>query len=59
MQPKFFQDAILDYLHNFEDVFSKTFFDSLLECKKWGHAIDLVPDTEPSKYKVYLLVPKE
>ena len=34
MQPKSFQDAVPDYLHDFEDVFSKTSFDSLPECKQ-------------------------
>ena len=59
VQLKSFQDAMPDYLHDFEDVFFKTFFDSLPECKQWNHAIELVLDIEPSNYKVYLLVPKE
>ncbi|KNZ80004.1 hypothetical protein J132_08234 [Termitomyces sp. J132] len=31
----------------------------LLECKKWDHAIELLPDSMPSSYKVYLLAPRE
>ena len=42
-----------------KDVFSKTSFDSLPERKQWDHAIELVPDAEPSNCKVYPLVPKE
>ena len=48
-----------DYLHDFEDMFSKTSFDSLPEHKQWDHAIELVPDAEPLNCKVYLLMLKE
>ncbi|KNZ72268.1 hypothetical protein J132_04061, partial [Termitomyces sp. J132] len=47
------------YLHAFEDVFSKAFFNSLLECKRWNHTIELLPDSTPSSCKVYPLVPQE
>ena len=59
MQPKSFQDAIPNYLHDFKDIFSTTSFDSLPEHKQWDHAIELVPDVEPSNCKVYPLAPKE
>ena len=59
MQPKSFQDAVLDYLYDFKDVFSKTSFDSLPKYKQWDHTIALVPDIEPLNCKVYLLVPKK
>ena len=48
-----------DYLYNFEDIFSKTSFDSLLEHKQWDHTIELVPDAEPLNCKVYPLTSKE
>ncbi|KNZ76714.1 hypothetical protein J132_08783, partial [Termitomyces sp. J132] len=47
------------YLHVFEDVFSKALFDSLLEHKRWDHAIELLPDSISSSCKVYLLAPRE
>ncbi|KNZ71336.1 hypothetical protein J132_00020, partial [Termitomyces sp. J132] len=54
-----FQDMVLPYLHAFEDVFSKATFDSLLKCKRWDHAIELLPDSTPSSYKVYPLALRE
>ncbi|KNZ77824.1 hypothetical protein J132_03333 [Termitomyces sp. J132] len=30
----------------------------LLGYKKWDHAIELLPDSMPSSYKVYLLAPR-
>ncbi|KAG5732029.1 hypothetical protein E4T56_gene18258 [Termitomyces sp. T112] len=54
-----FQDIIPPYIHVFEDVFSKALFDLLLESKQWDHAIELLPNSTPSSYKVYLLAPKE
>ncbi|KNZ76292.1 hypothetical protein J132_10751 [Termitomyces sp. J132] len=47
------------YLHAFEDVFSKASFDSLLEHKRWDHAIELLPDSTLSSCKVYPLMPRE
>ncbi|KAG5732785.1 hypothetical protein E4T56_gene2807 [Termitomyces sp. T112] len=44
---------------DFEDIFSKASFDSLPEHKQWDHAIELIPNAEPSSCKVYLLVPLE
>ncbi|KNZ76232.1 hypothetical protein J132_11102 [Termitomyces sp. J132] len=58
-QPKPFCSTVSNHLHDFEDVFSKTSFDSLLECKQWNHAIELIPDAEPSSCKVYPLAPHE
>src|SRR5882672_1623324 len=43
----------------FKDVFSKKSFDELLDCKKWDHAIELVPDTQMFSTKVYPLEPVE
>ncbi|KAG5731808.1 hypothetical protein E4T56_gene1532 [Termitomyces sp. T112] len=57
--PQEFQDMVPPYLLAFEDVFSKALFDSLLECKRWDHAIELLPDSTPSSCKVYPLMPRE
>ncbi|KNZ76400.1 hypothetical protein J132_10510, partial [Termitomyces sp. J132] len=46
---------VLQYLHDFEDIFSKASFDSLLEHKQWDYAIELIPDAKPSSCKVYPL----
>ncbi|KNZ74467.1 hypothetical protein J132_06846, partial [Termitomyces sp. J132] len=53
------QDVVPLYLHAFEDMFSKASFDSLPECKRWDHAIKLLPDSAPSSCKVYPLMPRE
>ncbi|GLB44698.1 putative retrotransposable element tf2 155 kda protein type 1-like [Lyophyllum shimeji] len=57
--PKDFRDAVPDYLHDFEDVFSKAAFDELPERKQWDHAIELEPGSTPSSCKVYPLAPNE
>ena len=51
--------TILDYLKEFECVFSKESFDSLPEPKQWAHAIKLIPDQKTSTCKVYLLAPSQ
>ncbi|KAG5729518.1 hypothetical protein E4T56_gene4624 [Termitomyces sp. T112] len=53
------KQVVPPYLHAFEDVLSKASFDSLLECKKWDHAIKLLPNSAPSSCKVYPLVLRE
>ncbi|KAG5730789.1 hypothetical protein E4T56_gene3463 [Termitomyces sp. T112] len=58
-QLKPFCSTVPNHLHDFEDVFSKASFDSLLECKQWDHAIELIPVVEPSSCKVYPLMPYE
>ena len=50
---------ILDYLREFEDVFSKKSFDALLKQEVWDHAIELEPGSKPYNCKVYPLSPKE
>ncbi|KNZ75269.1 hypothetical protein J132_03689 [Termitomyces sp. J132] len=47
------------YFHVFEDVFSKALFDSLPECKRWDHTIELLPDSTPSSCRVYPLMPRK
>jgi hypothetical protein len=54
-EKKDFRDAVPDYLHNFEDVFSKESFDALPGRKQWDHAIELVPDAEMANCKIYPL----
>jgi hypothetical protein len=55
LETKSFQDLALDYLHDIEDVFSKTSFDELLARKPWDHAIELIPDAQNKSCKVYPL----
>ena len=50
---------ILEYLQEFEDVFSKETFDTLPPQKSWDHAIELEPGSKPTNCKVYPLPPKE
>ena len=40
-------------------MFSKESFDALPDSRPWDHAIELVPEKEPSGCKVYPLAPKE
>ena len=47
------------YLCDFEDVYAKEFFDSLLERRTWDHVIELEPTMKPSVCKVYPLSPSE
>ncbi|KAG5716866.1 hypothetical protein E4T56_gene3379 [Termitomyces sp. T112] len=58
-QLKPFPSTVPNHLHDFEDVFSKASFDSLLEHKQWDHAIELIPDAEPSSCNIYPLAPHE
>jgi hypothetical protein len=57
--PKTFHESVPTHLHNFEDLFSKSLFDHLLNHKIWDHAIELVPDSKASNCKVYSLAPNE
>jgi hypothetical protein len=54
-QKKDFHDAVLNYLHNFEDVFAEESFNTLLTCKIWDHTIELMKDANISNCKVYLM----
>ena len=51
--------SILEYLKEFDSVFSKESFDALPESKKWAHAVELIPGEKASNYKVYPLAPME
>jgi hypothetical protein len=50
---KGFEDIVLMSLHTYADVFSETAFDSLPECRKWDHAIELEHEPSPGFRKVY------
>ena len=47
------------YVAEFQSVFAKKDFDILPEHRKWDHAIELIPGTEPKSSKVYPLSPLE
>jgi hypothetical protein len=52
-KPKGFEDIVLMSLHTYADVFSETAFNSLPECQKWDHAIELERKPSPGFRKVY------
>jgi hypothetical protein len=52
-KPKDFHDIVPMSLHAYADVFSETAFDSLPECRKWDHAIELEREPSPRFCKVY------
>jgi hypothetical protein len=54
-KPKDFEDIVLTSLHAYADVFSEMAFDSLPECCKWDHAIELEHEPSPRFCKVYLM----
>ena len=41
-----FKDSVPSYLHDFEDVFSKTSFDTMPTQKPWDHAIEFEPGSK-------------
>ncbi len=51
------QEQILKALWDFEDIFTKTLFDSLPEHREWDHAIELVSDLKSPHRKLYPLSP--
>jgi hypothetical protein len=52
-KPKDFHDIVPTSLHTYADVFSETTYDSLPECRKWNHAIELECEPLPGFRKVY------
>jgi hypothetical protein len=52
-KPKGFEDIVPMSLHAYADVFSEMAFDSLPECCKWDHAIELECEPSPRFHKVY------
>ncbi len=58
-KPRTLREQIPKALWDFEDVFAKTSFDSLLEHREWDHAIELVSDPKSPHWKLYPLSPVE
>jgi hypothetical protein len=52
-KPKGFEDIVLTSLHTYADVFSETALNSLPECRKWDHTIELEREPSPRFCKVY------
>jgi hypothetical protein len=52
---KGFEDIVLMSLHTYANDFSETAFDSLPECRKWDHTIELECEPSPGFRKVYLM----
>jgi hypothetical protein len=52
-------DIVPTSLHTYADVFSETAFDSLPECHKWDHTIELEREPLPGFHKVYPMTPTE
>jgi hypothetical protein len=52
-KPKGFEDIVLMALHTYANVFSETAFDSLPECHKWDHTIELEHEPSTGFHKVY------
>jgi hypothetical protein len=52
-KPKDFYDIMPTSLHAYADTPSKTVFDSLPECHKWDHTIELEHELLPGFRKVY------
>jgi hypothetical protein len=52
-KPKGFEDIVPMSLHTYADVFSEMPFNSLLECCKWDHTIELECESSPGFCKVY------
>ena len=47
--------SVLEYLKEFDSIFSKESFNALPESKKWDHAVELIPGEKASNCKVYPL----
>ena len=54
-----FKDIVPKPYKEFKDVFTKESFNELPDCKKWDHAIELIPDAQMFSTKVYPLAPVE
>lgn len=48
-----------NYVQGFELVFAKEDFNTLPEHRRWDHAIEIIPGSEPKFLKVYPLLPIE
>ena len=54
-QKQDFRDAVPNYLHDFNDIFTEESWNSLPDRKVWDHAIELTEDANVSNCKVYLM----
>ena len=54
-----FEEIVPSQYHEHKAVFSKESFDELPDRKPWDHAIELKPDSQPHRCKIYPLSPKE
>jgi hypothetical protein len=52
-KPKGFKDIVPTTLHEYANIFNETAFNSLPECRKWDHAIELEQEPSPGFQKVY------
>jgi hypothetical protein len=52
-KPKEFHEIVLMALHGYANVFSETAFDTLPQCQKWDHTIELERELSPGFKKVY------
>jgi hypothetical protein len=52
-KPNGFEDIVPTSLHTYADIFSETAFNSLPECRKWDHIIELERELSPGFRKVY------
>jgi hypothetical protein len=51
--PKGFHEIVPTALHSYEDVFRETAFDTVPQCQKWDHTIELECEPSPGFQKVY------
>ena len=56
---KTFEEIVPPHYHEFKAVFSKESFDELPDRKPWDHAIELKPDPQFHRCKIYPLSPNE
>ena len=52
---KSLHDSVPTHLHNFKNLFLKSLFDHLPDCKVWNHTIELIVGAKPTNCKVYPL----
>ena len=52
-------ELVLPQYHVYLDVFEKKASECMPLCKPWDHAIDLVPDFKPIKFRIYPCSPTE
>ena len=53
---KTFEELVLQWYHNFKDVFEEAAFNMLPEHRLWDHTIELVPDSKPYTGKIYSMM---